>query len=210
MVYQVETTFPTQEAMDTGIMTSTKQKNFQSCDTAEEVIAKYNDYSLAGYGVTHSILTDQNDNGEELDVFELAEQLTQQGIDYVATLKIKSSVKGEYDTIAPYASIIESHGYDYEMNANLKVNDVSPVNINNVSTWTSQGATYSLKPKVKSSDIRELKSVFDALNDALCDTVIDLKPKKQSDEDAVTGFAAQLMLYPDDATIKFTLKDVEM
>lgn len=210
-MYSIKTKFPKEEVMDnTGskFVTTSKQEQI-SVDTAGDVIELYNQYASA-YAVTVSIAAPEQADGEESDVspFEIAEELTKNGIDYKATLKIKNGQSFEEAT--ELINAIDASGFEYTADIKLKINDATTANIRHVDTWTEDDTTVvKLTPKASSIDINELKPLFDKLTELELEPTIDIKPKAKSTDDEANDFAAQLSAYPDGSEITFTLKDGE-
>ena len=211
MTYSVKTTYPKEERVDNNSQkyTTTSKQELVSNLELNDVVRIYNGYQRQGFDVSVRIKAPAEAGaGEETDgsPFDIAHQLTASGIDYKASLKIKNS--GSYDDVINIAHMIEQHGFDLNLGVTLKVNEDSPVNIDNVDTWMDpDNAVYKVTPKASSDNIDELKDVYEALEDAGYEPTIDIKPKKQStDED---DFGTQLEAYPDGTEVDFTLKDGE-
>ena len=205
MTYTVKTTYPKQESVDSTKYTTTKKQELLSNVTYEEVITQYNECLRQGYNVNASFKAPV-DNVEPTSPIEVANQLTQSGIDYKATLKVKNN--STYENAIELARIIEQYAYDFVIDIKLKINEDSIVNIDDESSWTSEDdATYKVTPKASSTDINELIGLYDTLFDNGYDVLIDVKPKKQSTDD--NDFATQLAAYPEGTEISFTLKDSE-
>lgn len=208
MAYEIKIGYPKEETMDNEQhkFVTTSRQEMITAETQDVVISRYNDLQRQGFNVTVAFKTNPDGDEDEVSPFDIASKLTQAGIDYKATLKVKNS--SDYKQMLDLANMIEQHGYDFNVDVKMKINDDSSININRESTWVaSEDAAFKVTPKASSDDINELKSLFDQLADNGYDVTIDVKPKKQStDED---DFATQLSVYPDDTTVIFTLHDAE-
>ena len=209
MSYNVKTIFPKEESIEknTQKYVTTSRQELASEKELDEVLSLYNDYQRQGFNVSVGFKppVDTDEGEEPVSVFEVAEQLTLAGIDYKATLKLKFS--GSYDDMLHVARSVEQQGYDYVVDAKLKINEDSVINIDKINTWSAEDAVYKVTPKASSDDINELRGLYDVLSENDYDVTIDIKPKKQStDED---DFGTQLAAYPDGTELTFTLKDSE-
>lgn len=209
-MYNTKTKYPKEESVETqdaAYVTTRREKNSMEIE-GEEVIRMYTDYLRAGYKVNV-----QFDAPKEIETditpFEIAQQLTEQGIDYTATLKIKN--KSEYDDAVELGRAIEFAGFDYDATVTMKINEDSSINLEDETTWpTSDDAKFKVTPKAKSDNINELQSLYERLEQLECDVVIDIKPKKDKDaEDDAESFATQLLAFPEGTTVVFTLQDSE-
>lgn len=207
MTYNIKTVYPKEEQMNSNenTFTTTRKQALAGDKTYDEVLMAYETYQRQGYNVTTAI-TLPEEIDEEVSPFEIAERLTTSGIDYKATLKVKNS--GTYETAIVLARTIEQYAYDFVMDIKMKINEDSPVNIDNEASWMDPDyAVYKVTPKATATDINELKSLYEAIEELGYVSTIDIKPKKKSgDED---DFATQLSAYPEGAEITFTLKDSE-
>ena len=207
MIYQVITKFPTEESIDSETLkyvTNSKKEQTPELEI-EDVVAAYNDYQRAGYNVTPTFKVPMaGETDEDISPFDVAEQLTTAGIDYMATLKLKYS--GDYEGMLELSHLIEAHGFDLVVDIKLKVNEDSVVNLDNEGSWMGDDAVYKVTPKAKNEDINELKGIYDTLSDAGYDVSIDIKPKAQKEDDD-DNFFAQVSAYPSGTQITLTLKD---
>lgn len=211
MGYNVKTIFPKDEQMDDENQKyiTTRRTEVSANKNLTEVIEMYNQYQLSDYKVNVSFHPGQaaSEDNEEVSPFDVAQQLTASGIDYKATLKVNNS-KGSYDDMLELAHRIESHGYDFNVDIKLKVNDESPVNIEHETTWMGEDAVYKVTPKASSLDIEELHGIYDDLKEQGYDVDIDIKPKKKSGED--DDFDTQLAAYPDGTEVVMSLQDLAL
>lgn len=206
MSYLVKTTYPKEETMELAEAkyTTTKKQEVKSEVELPDVIDMYNSYQRQGYTISVGFVAPLESEDDDSTPFDVAERLTENGIDYKATLKIKNS--GTYEDIIQIAHIIEQHGFDLAMNIKLTISEDSTVNIDDESTWMSaDDAVFKVTPKAASTNIGDLRGLYDDLSDY--DVTIDIKPKAQSGDD--DDFATQLEAYPDQTEITFTLKDAE-
>ena len=207
MTYNIKTVYPKEEQMNSNenTFTTTRKQELAGDKTYDDVLMAYETYQRQGYNVSTTI-TLPNEIDEEVSPFEIAERLTTSGIDYKATLKVKNS--GTYETAIELARIVERYAYDFVMDIKMKINEDSPINIDNEASWMDTDyAVYKVTPKATATDINELKSLYEAIEELGYVSTIDIKPKKKSgDED---DFATQLSAYPEGAEITFTLKDSE-
>jgi hypothetical protein len=210
MSYSVKTIFPKEERMDDQsrkYTTTSKQELLANTELAD-VVSLYEEYQRQGFDVNVKIKTPAEVGEEEPDAspFDIAHQLTQSDIEYKASLKIKNS--GSYEEIIHLAHLIEQHGFDFAMAVTLKINEDSPINIDHEKTWMDPDyAVYKVTPKASTDNIDDLKALYDALVEQNYKPIIDIKPKKKSDEE--DDFGTQLAAYPDGTEIDFTLKDSE-
>lgn len=206
MNFNVKTTFPKEEEMsqDEGKFTTTRRTELTSGLDLVDVIELYHSYQRADYDVSIAIRPPVDEDGDVASPFEIAAQLTEHGIDYKSTLKVKNS--GNYDTAQELARIVESHGFDFNIDAKMKINDKSTVDFAKSNTWTStDDVVFKVTPKAATKDINELKGLWDDLEDGGYDVTIDVKPKKSTDDED-QDIETQLSVYPDGTEVEFTLK----
>lgn len=199
MGYIIKTKFPNQENFEEKKTTVIKHNEDFELETIDDVITLYNEYERQGYKINVKY-----ESSDEKSPFDIAHDFDMAGIAYKATLKLDTKVKGDYQSIIDIAKIIEQHGFDLSMDIKLKIDETSPVNLNDETTWMGDGATYKVTPKVTSDNIEDLKGLYDDLQSIA--PVINIKPKKQT---STEDFATQLRIYPDNTQIAFTLKESE-
>ncbi len=199
MGYIIKTKFPNQENFEEKKTTVIKHNEDFELETIDDVITLYNEYERQGYKINVKY-----ESSDEKSPFDIAHDFDMAGIAYKATLKLDTKVKGDYQSIIDIAKIIEQHGFDLSMDIKLKIDETSPVNLNDETTWMGDGATYKVTPKVTSDNIEDLKGLYDDLQSIA--PVINIKPKKQT---STEDFATQLRIYPDNTQIVFTLKESE-
>lgn len=199
MGYIIKTKFPNQENFEGKKTTVIKHNEDFELETIDDVITLYNEYERQGYKINVKY-----ESSDEKSPFDIAHDFDIAGIAYKATLKLDTKVKGDYQSIIDIAKIIEQHGFDLSMDIKLKIDETSPVNLNDETTWMGDGATYKVTPKVTSDNIEDLKGLYDDLQSIA--PVINIKPKKQT---STEDFATQLRIYPDNTQIVFTLKESE-
>lgn len=199
MGYLIKTKFPNQENFEDKKTTVIKHNEDFELETIDDVITLYNEYERQGYKINVKY-----NASDEKSPFDIAHDFDMAGIAYKATLKIDAKVKGDYQTIINIAKTIEQHGFDLLMDIKLKIDETSPVNLDNESTWMGDGATYKVTPKVTSDNINDLEGLYDDLQSI--SPIITVKPKKQT---STEDFATQLRIYPDNTEIVFTLKESE-
>lgn len=209
--YTVKTIFPADESTDDNKYISNKRTELQSSMETGDVVALYNQYLEAGYDVNVSFnVPETNEDGSDIesDPFEMAENLTKQGIDYKAKLKLDA--KGAYDDLLDAMHLIESAGYAMVVDVKLKINDKTSLNVDDATSWTDQDAVVKITPKADSIDVNDLKGLYDDLNNRGYAVSIDLKPKvDKTATDESDEFSKQLSVYPDGTEVKFTLKQAE-
>ena len=199
MGYIIKTKFPNQENFEEKKTTVIKHNEDFELETIDDVITLYNEYDRQGYKINVKY-----ESSDEKSPFDIAHDFDMAGIAYKATLKLDTKVKGDYQSIIDIAKIIEQHGFDLSMDIKLKIDETSPVNLNDETTWMGDGATYKVTPKVTSDNIEDLKGLYDDLQSIA--PFINIKPKKQT---STEDFATQLRIYPDNTQIVFTLKESE-
>lgn len=197
MGYLIKTKFPNQENFEDKKTTVIKHNEDFELETIDDVITLYNEYERQGYKINVKY-----ESSDEKSPFDIAHDFDMAGIAYKATLKL--DVKGDYQSIIDIAKIIEQHGFDLSMDIKLKIDETSPVNLDDETTWMGDGARYKVTPKVTSDNIEDLKGLYDDLQSIA--PIINVKPKKQT---STEDFATQLRIYPDNTQIVFTLKESE-
>ena len=165
----------------------------------------YEGYERSGYKVSVAY-----DSGEVEDKtpFEIANDLDNLGIEYVAKLKfLEKSNSGTHEKIVELCEKIEQHGfYKYRVDVQLKIDEDSTVDINRETSWFApDDTTYKVTPDVKSKNANELLGLYEDLRDSGYLVDIEIKPKNSKDED----FATKLNAFPDGTIIKFNLSDAE-
>lgn len=203
--FTVKTSFPVDQTPGDDKVVTTKKTEILSDVDVPVAVKLYNSYLTAGYKVSYSLASAEAD--EEVDPFTLAEKLTKQGVDYVASLKV--STKGDYETMLPAIHAVEGAGFDLNVTVTLKVNDKTTINLDHPDSWDSSDAVYKLSPKAKSVDIDDLKGLYDNLVAKGFDAEITIKPKIDKDAEPAESFAAQLSVYPDGTDLAFNLKQAE-
>lgn len=209
MTYQVKTVYPKEESVKDNKFTERTFNEFIEDVDSTEVIDIYNSLLSQGYSVTASFNpADIDSDGEVLDVFEIAKKLELAGIPYKATLKLKKA-EGDYELMLKLAKAIESYGYDFDFVLKGKVNEHSTIDFEKQKSWFDPDfSKFEIKPKVKSDDINELKSLYDLLVKDNYNVSIGLVAKVKKDDDE--AFSAQLDSYPDGTEVVFKLKDAEL
>lgn len=209
--YEVKTTFPADESVEDNKYTTTKRNVLMSDVETADVVKLFNSYRTGGYKVGVSFKQPEDgDTGEAADPFTVAENLTKQGIDYKATLKSKS--KGAYDDMLDLMHLIEASGFDMTVNVQLKINEETSLNVDDPASWSDQDAVIKVTPKASSTDINELKDLYDNLDNKGYEVEITVKPKMPKDDDMDSennGFASQLSAYPTGTTVNFNLTQDE-
>lgn len=210
--FDTKTVFPALENVKGKKHTTTKQVDSEEKVEKADVVKLYDSYRAGGYKVSVTFLAPLDKDQKEDEVvspFEVAEQLAKQGIDYKASLKVKS--KGEYGDMVEVFKLIESEGYDYNVTATLKVNKNTTTNIDNPDSWTDEEANvFRVSPKASTDNIDNLKSLFDTLDQKGYEVEITIKPKapKADDmDDEDDSFANQLSAYPDGTLVTFKLTE---
>lgn len=210
--FDTKTVFPALENVKGKKHTTTKQVDSEEEVEKADVVKLYDSYRAGGYKVSVTFLAPPDKDQKEDEVvspFEVAEQLAKQGIDYKASLKVKS--KGEYGDMVEVFKLIESEGYDYNVTATLKVNKNTTTNIDNPDSWTDEEANvFRVSPKASTDNIDNLKSLFDTLDQKGYEVEITIKPKapKADDmDDEDDSFANQLSAYPDGTLVTFKLTE---
>lgn len=226
MTYNTKTIYPAQEDKDGRKVTTTKQTDVAVELKKDEVLKLYNSYREAGYSVNVSfqppLATKSSDEKEDNDdkddkaevvslvsPFDVAKRLAKQGIEYRASLKIKS--KGTYEDMKDIMKLVEAEGYEYNVNVTLKVNDETTTNIDNPDSWTDEETNvFRVSPKASTDNAEELHQLYDTLNDKGYEVEITIKPKapKADDmDDEDDSFANQLSAYPDGTLVTFKLTE---
>lgn len=206
MSYSLSVKYPkTENTSDDKLVSETRQELFLD-QTAPDIIEKYNSFERQGYKIGVKLETSGDDN--EKSPFDIANDLTTLGIDYVAKLKfIEKSNSGSYETVKELADKIEQHGSDkYTITAKLKIHEESTIDFAKESSWFSElDSQYSIQPDVKSSNVLELQAIYEDLLNSGYPVTLEIKPKGS----ATSDLATQLEAYPDDIGVLFTLKDAE-
>lgn len=210
--YSVKTVFPTTESTDGSKQTTTKQTDVIDEIEASKVVDLYNSYKEGDYKVSVSFVEPPEDKNDQDSVspFEIAKNLTKQGIDYKASLKLKTH--GTFTEMQKAMKLIEAEGYDMTVSAQLKINDKTSLNIDDTDTWTDEDAVFRVAPKAASKDANELKQLYTELGDAGYEVEIDIKPKMPKESDVADGedpFAMQLSAYPNGTLVNFRLSQAE-
>ena len=203
MGYEVTIVYPKEEQMDNeeGKFTTINKKESLGEMSIGDVVSLAGQLERSGYTITPTFLPPGEDKAQS--PFDIAGELTMSGIDYKATLKCKNS--GTYSDAQDLVKLIYGRGFDADIDIKLKVNDDSPVDFDETSTWMDADNTvYKVKPKASSTNANELKGLYDTLDEKGYEVSIDIKPKKAK-EDA--DFETQLSAYPDNTNIKLTLRD---
>lgn len=222
MTYNTKTIYPAQEDRDGRKFTTTKQTDIAVELKKNEVLKLYNSYREADYSVNVSFQpplatksTDEKEGNDDkaevvslVSPFDVAKRLAKQGIEYRASLKIKS--KGAYEDMKDVMKFVEAEGYEYNVNVTLKVNDETTTNINDPLSWTDEDNVFKVSPKTSTDDAEKLHQLYDTLNDKGYEVEITIKPKapKSTDMDSENEtFATQLSAYPDGTLVTFRLSD---
>lgn len=209
-LYNLKTSYPVQEIEKSGRVTSTKKTVTDENLEAAEIVELYNGYLKSDYKVSVSFKQPETPSGDQTidSPFDVAENLTKQGIDYKATLKLKT--KGAYDDLKPAMKLIEAEGFDMQVGVTLKINDKTSINIDDPDTYQDADAVYKVTPKAASKDINDLRGLYEDLDKRGFEVEIDIKPKmpKEDDEsivDAGGAFKTQLEAYPSGTLVQFNL-----
>lgn len=188
---------PTQGQINDGLVQTRENVTYMDIDI-NAVLDHHRDLLHMGYLISISYDT----SSAPRDPFAIAQLLDNGDIPYKATLKLKN--KGTYDEAQALARIVESHGYDFDVNVKLRIRDDSSVNFDRESSWFSPNdAFYSVVPNAKSDNINELVSVYEALLETGADVSIVIKPKYSDEATLYEEIAA----YPEGTLITFSLKD---
>ena len=105
--FDTKTVFPALENVKGKKHTTTKQVDSEEEVEKADVVKLYDSYRAGGYKVSVTFLAPPDKDQKEDEVvspFEVAEQLAKQGIDYKASLKVKS--KGEYGDMVEFFKLI--------------------------------------------------------------------------------------------------------
>ncbi|HEY0222550.1 hypothetical protein [Lactovum miscens] len=208
MTYSVKITYPKEESALKNRMTERRvSESLEELET-DQVVEEYEKCLTKGYSVTTTFNPPTQDKkGGEPDPFAIAQQFELSAIPYKATLKLKAS--GTFEVISKIAKLIEINGFDYDVSLKLKISETSPVDFEKEATWFDhEYAKYTIFPKASSSDIDDLKSLYDALVEMKQEVKISLKAKVRKDSDE--EFASQLSAYPEDTTIVLKLSDADV
>ncbi|MCT7821098.1 hypothetical protein L2784_10080 [Lactobacillus crispatus] len=208
-IYNVKTVFPVDETVKGNKQTTTKHTDILTEVGSSDVVKLFKSYREGNYKVScyfQAPIKKEKKNEELSTPFDVAKSLAKQGIDYRATLKIKS--KGSYQDMLKAMHLVESEGFDMTVNVKLKINDQTTTNIDDEHTWVDEDPQFKVTPKTGTNNINELKSLYASLNKKGYETIIDIKPKapKADDMDSKDdAFATQLLAYPDGTMVKFKL-----
>lgn len=209
--YSVKTIFPTTESTNGSKQTTTKQTDVIDEAETGDVVKLYNQYKNAGYKVNASFVEPPEDNSNNsVSPFDIATNLTKQGIDYKATLKLKTH--GTFTEMQKAMKLIEAEGFDMTVGVQLKINDKTSLNIDDTDTWKDEDAVFRVSPKASSKDANDLKQLYTELDDAGYEVAIDIKPKMPKESDVSEGsdpFAMQLDAYPDGSLVNFKLSQAD-
>ena len=208
MTYAIKIVYPKEEAVEDKKMTERTFHEYIDDVETDEVIQNYKSLLSQGYSIKASFLPPVlSEKGKKLDAFAIAKKFELAGIPYSAVLKLKAS--GDYEAMSKVATIIEREGFDFEFTVKGKVNENSTIDFAKESTWFDKDfSKFDIKPKIKSSDIADLKSVYDSLVKEKYEVSISLTPKAKKDND--DAFANQLVSYPDETLVIFKLADAEL
>lgn len=208
MTYQLKIIYPKEEAAEQNKLTErTFNESIDGLET-EEVLSQYEKLLAGGYSINVSFQPpEQDDKGEELDPFKIAERFELAGIPYKATLKLKAA--GDYESMVEIAKMIEQQDYTYDISVKLKITENSPVDFEKETSWfDKEYAKYTILPKAASQDINDLRTLYDRLTDTHQKVTIALKAKVKKDDDE--SFATQLEAYPEDTLVVLRLSDAEV
>ncbi|MCL2681836.1 MAG: hypothetical protein FWE43_05040 [Streptococcaceae bacterium] len=207
-LYQIKIKYPKEEAAENNKQTERTLSEFIDEVEYEDVLVQYDRLLARGYSINVSFQPPELDNdGSELNPFEIAEKFDLAGITYKATLKLKAL--GDYENMVKIAKMIEGQGFDYDVSVKLKVNENSPVDFEKESSWFDAEFTkYTILPKASSHDINDLKSLYDLLSEDNQKVTIALRAKVQKDDD--DSFANQLEAYPSETLVVFKLSDADV
>lgn len=210
--FEVKTIFP----VDTNV-TKTHESTIKKTDYVygvklAEVINMFNKYREADYKVSVSFTTptieDKGANKELVTPFDIGHALSKEGVDYRASLKLKT--KGSYEDMLNVMHLIETEGFNMIVNIELKINEKTDLNIDNVKSWTNEDAIYKITPKASSNNVDDLKSLYNELNDKGYETDISIKPavpKKDDMDEENNTLANQLAAYPEGTLVTFKLSE---
>lgn len=207
--FAVKTIYPADATITANKQTTTKQVDELFEVEQAKVVELFDSYRAGDYAVSVKFTppAEKADGDEEVSPFEVAAQLAKQGIDYKAALKIKS--KGSYDDMLDVMHLIESEGFNMDVNVQLKVRNNTSINIDRVDTWTDEDAVFKVNPKATAKDINELKSLYDNLDKKGYEVEINITPKMPETDnmdDENDSFATQLAAYPENTLVTFRLK----
>lgn len=208
MTYQLKISYPKEEAAEKNKLTERTFNEFVDDLTQEEVVKQYEQLISRGYSLGVTFQPPELDiKGGETDVFAIAEQFELAGIPYKATLKLKAA--GSYEAMTKVVKMIEQQGFDCDVSIKLKINENSPVDFEKETSWfDSDYAKYTVSPKAASTDIIDLKTLYDNLMEEHYKVSIALKAKVKKDDDE--SFATQLAAYPDETLVVFKLSDADI
>lgn len=212
-LYDVKTIFPVDEIIKGNKQTTTKHTDVLTEVKTEDVVKLFQSYLEGDYKVScyFKAPVKKNDTNKELSTpFDVAASLAKQGIDYRATLKIKT--KGSYDDMIKAMHLVESEGFDMTVNVRLKINEKTATNIDDEGTWEDEDSQFKVTPKTGTEDVNELKSLYDLLNKDGYEVLIDIKPKSPKADDMDSeddSFATQLSAYTDGTLVTFKLAQDE-
>lgn len=200
MTYQLTIKYPKLEERIDEKDSVTNKKETMTEISKEEILELYQEFTRAGYTVKVDFKTENA--FDEFDVFQMAHVLETNGIDYKATLKfLDKTNKGDYDTIAIIAQIIERYGFDYTVSSKLPVNEKSEINFDKEDTWFGPSAQYTLTPSIRVKSASEFKSLAEELNQHA--TVTGIIKTKQTDDQILY---LCLDHYPAGTEVTLTLK----
>lgn len=206
-MFTIKTVFPVSEDMEESKFISNKRTELLSDVDVAEAVDLYRSYIRAGYDVAVNFTAPEGGDEEDADPFVMADELTKQGIDYKASLKINT--KGSYNDMLPAMHLVEAAGFDMTVAVKLKIAESTTLNTDDPATWTDEDAVFKITPKASSNSVMDLKSLYENLTNKGYDVQIALSPKADKDADEGEEFAKQCSVYPAGTEIKFTLKQAE-
>lgn len=206
-MFTIKTIFPVSEDMEESKFISNKRTELLSDVDSTQAVDLYRHYIQAGYDVAVSFNAPDDAGEEDADPFVMAEELTKQGINYKASLKIDT--KGSYNDMLPAMHLVEAAGFDMTIAVKLKIAEDTTLNTDDPATWTDEDAVFKITPKASSNNAGDLKSLYDNLTAKGYEVQIALSPKADKDADEGEEFAKQCSVYPNGTEIKFTLKQGE-
>lgn len=210
--FEVKTIFPVDTNVTKNHESTIKKTDYAYGVKLVEVVNMYNKYREADYKVSVSFTApakkDESSDQEFATPFDVGHALSKEGVDYHACLKLKT--KGSYEDMLDVMHLIEAEGFDLIVNIELKINENTDLNVDNVKSWTNEDAIYKITPKASSNNVDELKSLYDELNDKGYEADISIKPaapKKDDMGEENNTLANQLAAYPEGTLVTFRLSE---
>lgn len=205
--YTVKIKFPVDEEEKKSQLIETKRVETFDSLTLPAVTELYNKYLEAGYKISATFNPPDDNNDEIATPFDMSDSLTKQGIDYKASLKIKT--KGAFADMEKAIQLLDADALDYNLTATLKISSESSINATNPDTYQNEEAIYKIAPKINTKNVHELEDLYNNLNDNGYETEIVIKPKMpkkdEISDDITDAFSNQLNVYPDNTLVQLNL-----